>query len=217
LRVLAPLIQPFLAEYPAIRLEIGVDDTHSDIVSGRFDAGIRVGHRVERDMTILRMLDDFRMLAVAAPAYMARHPTPSVPKDLHAHNCIRFRMPWDGSIQPWLFNKGRQHTEIAVEGSLTVNDLELLLSATLDGVGVAYLAEPMIAQHLAEGRLVTLLAGWSCTLPGIFLYHPSRRQKPMPLQVFLKFIEQWRKRALLDDKLDGMVSAAPRALVQHRD
>jgi DNA-binding transcriptional LysR family regulator len=193
-RVLAPLIQPFLAEYPALRLELAVDDTHSDIVSGRFDAGIRVGHRVERDMTILRLLDDFRMFAVAAPDYMARHPAPSLPRDLHAHNCIRFRMPWDGAIQPWIFDKGRQHTEIAVEGSLTVNDLELLLSAALDGVGVAYLAEPMIETHLAQGRLVTLPEGWSCTLPGVFLYHPSRRQTPMPLQVFLRFIEKWRKR-----------------------
>jgi DNA-binding transcriptional LysR family regulator len=176
--------------------EISVDDTHSDIVSGRFDAGIRVGHRVERDMTILRLLDDFRMFAVAAPSYIARHPKPSLPRDLHVHNCIRFRTPWDGSIQPWIFNNGRQHTELAVEGSLTVNDLELLLSAALDGVGVAYLAEPMIEQHLAEGRLVTLLEGWSCTLPGIFLYHPSRRQTPMPLLVFLKFIEKWRKHTL---------------------
>jgi DNA-binding transcriptional LysR family regulator len=195
--VLAPLIQPFLAEYPSIRLEVAVDDTHSDIVSGRFDAGIRLGHRVERDMTILRLLDDFRMLAVASPNYMARHPTPSLPKDLHAHNCIRYRLPWDGSIQPWIFNKGRQRTEIAVEGSFTVNDLELSLNAALDGVGVAYLAEPMIESHIAQGRLVTLLAGWSSTLPGIFLYHPSRRQTPMPLLVFLRFIEKWRKRALI--------------------
>jgi DNA-binding transcriptional LysR family regulator len=196
-RVLAPLIQPFLAQYPAIRLEVAVDDTHSDIVSGRFDAGIRVGHRVERDMTTLRLLDDFRMLAVAAPDYVARRPAPSHPRDLHAHNCIRYRMPWDGSIQPWIFDKGRQHTEIAVEGSLTVNDLELLLSATVDGIGVAYLGEPMVESHLAEGRLVALLEGWSCTLPGIFLYHPSRRQTPMPLLVFLKFIEKWKTRVLI--------------------
>jgi DNA-binding transcriptional LysR family regulator len=126
---------------------------------------------------------------------MARHPTPSLPGDLHAHNCIRYRLPWDGSIQPWIFNKGRQHTEIAVEGSLTVNDLELLLSAALDGAGVAYLSEPMIELYLAQGRLVTLLEGWNCTLPGIFLYYPSRRQMPMPLQVFLGFVKKWRKRA----------------------
>jgi DNA-binding transcriptional LysR family regulator len=194
-RVLAPLIQPFLAEYPAIRLEVAVDDTHSDIVSGRFDAGIRVGHRVERDMTILRVFDEFRMLAVAAPAYMARHPAPSLPRDLHAHNCIRYRLPWDGSIQPWIFIKGRQHAEISVDGSFTVNDTEMLLSATLDGVGISYLSEPLAEPHLAQGRLVALLEGWSSTLPGIFLYYPSRHQIPMPLLVFLKFIEKCRKRS----------------------
>jgi DNA-binding transcriptional LysR family regulator len=192
-RVLAPIIQPFLAEYPAIRLEISVDDTNSDIVSGRFDAGIRVGHRVERDMTILRLLDEFRMLAVATPGYLARHPAPPQPKDLHFHNCIRYRQPWDGSFQPWLFNKGRQHSEISVEGSLIANDMEVVLSAALDGVGVAYLAEPLLATPLAEGRLVARLEGWCSTLPGVFLYYPSRRQIPMPLLVFLKFIETWRK------------------------
>jgi DNA-binding transcriptional LysR family regulator len=193
-RVLAPIIQPFLAEYPAIRLEVSVDDTHSDIVSGRFDAGIRVGHRVERDMTILRLLDEFRMLAVATPGYLARHPAPSQPKDLHFHNCIRYRQPWDGSFQPWMFNKGRQHSEISVEGSLIANDIELVLGAALDGVGIAYVAEPLAASLLAEGRLVALLQGWCSTLPGVFLYYPSRHQIPMPLLVFLRFIEKWRKR-----------------------
>jgi DNA-binding transcriptional LysR family regulator len=196
-RVLAPIIQPFLAEYPAIRLEVAVDDTRSDIVSGRFDAGIRVGQRVERDMTALRLLDDFMMLAVAAPSYVARHPAPALPKDLHHHNCIRYRLPWDGSIQPWIFNKGRQDIEITVEGSLVVNDPELLLSATLDGVGIAYLAQPLAAPYLAKGQLVAMLQGWCSTRPGIFLYYPSRRQIPMPLQVFLTFIRSWRRAGLL--------------------
>lgn len=193
-RVLAPLIQPFLAEYPAIHLEVIIDDTHPDIVSGRFDAGILVGYKVERDMTVLRLFDDFRIFAVAAPDYLARHPGPSHPKDLQSHNCIRFRFPWDGSMQPWIFSKGRQQIEIAVKGSFTVNDLDLLVSAALDGVGIAYLAEPLAAPHLAQGRLVALLEGWSCTLPGIFLYHPSRRQTPMPLKVFIQFVETWRER-----------------------
>jgi DNA-binding transcriptional LysR family regulator len=135
-------------------------------------------------------------------------PKPSQPRDLHAHNCIRFRLPWDGSIQPWIFDKGRQHTEIAVEGSLTVNDLELLLSAALDGVGIAYFAEPMIGALLAEGRLVTLLEGWSSTLSGIFLYHPSR-QPPMPLQVFLSFIERWRKHKLMAIRAKSPSTRAP--------
>jgi DNA-binding transcriptional LysR family regulator len=207
-RVLAPIIQPFLAEYPAIRLEVSVDDTHSDIVSGRFDAGIRVGHRVERDMTILRLLNEFRMLAVATPGYLARHPAPSLPKDLHFHNCIRYRQPWDGSFQPWMFNKGRQHSEISVEGSLIANDIELVLGAALDGVGVAYVAEPLVAPLLAEGRLLALLQGWCSMLPGVFLYYPSRHQIPMPLLVFLKFIETWRKRSGLLHHVNETVKRA---------
>src|SRR6516225_3645384 len=120
-RRLAPLLQPFLAKYPAIRVDIVVDDRHNDIVSSRFDAGIQVGRRIERDMTALRLVDDFMMFPVAAPIYLARRERPSSPRDLHGHNCIRYRVPWDGSIQPWIFNKGRQQTEITVEGSLTVN------------------------------------------------------------------------------------------------
>ncbi|HEX4293648.1 MAG TPA: LysR family transcriptional regulator [Rhizomicrobium sp.] len=188
----APLVQPFLAEYPAIRIEIMVDDTNSDIVSGRFDAGIRLGQRIERDMTVLKILDEFQAFAVASPDYLARHPKPSVPQDLHDHNCIRYRYSRDGSIPPWVFTKGKQRIEVAVDGSLVVNDIGILLSATLDGVGVSYQAEPMVG-HIAQGRLVPLLEDWSRTMPGIFLYHPSRRQPPMPLKVFLNFIEKWRK------------------------
>jgi DNA-binding transcriptional LysR family regulator len=191
---LASIVGPFLAEYPAIRLEVALDDTHSDIVSGRFDAGIRVGHRVERDMTVLRITDDIRLFVVAAPTYLEHHAKPLHPKDLHSHNCIRYRLPWDGSIQTWFLKKGSEETEIAVEGSFTVNDADLILAAALDGVGIGFLPEPMIATHVAAGRLVVLLDGWSRTVPGYYLYHPSRRQTPMPLQVFLRFIQKWRKR-----------------------
>jgi DNA-binding transcriptional LysR family regulator len=102
-------------------------------------------------------------------------------------------VPWDGSIQPWIFNKGRQQTEITVEGSLTVNDLDLLMSAVLDGVGIAYVAQPMAAPYLAQGQLVALLEDWSSTVPGVFLYYPSRRQMPVPLRVFVDFVKEWRK------------------------
>ena len=192
-RRLAPLLQPFLAKYPAIRVDIVVDDRHSDIVSSRFDAGIQVGRRIERDMTALRLVDDFTMFPVAAPTYLARRERPSVPRDLHGHNCIRYRVPWDGSIQPWIFNKGRQETEITVEGSLTVNDLDLLMNAVLDGIGIAYVAQPMAAPYLAQGQLVALLEDWSSTVPGVFLYYPSRRQMPVPLRVFVDFVKEWRK------------------------
>jgi DNA-binding transcriptional LysR family regulator len=189
----APLIQPFLAEYPAVRVEISIDEAHGDIISGRFDAGIRLGHRIERDMTVLRLTDDFRVLTVAAPSYLARRPGPSIPQDLHAHNCVRCRAPWDGSTQPWGFTNGDKHAEIAVDGSLVVNDIDVLLRSVLDGGGIGHLPEPMVASYVMQGRLVSLLEDWSRTKPGIFLYHPSRRQTPMPLQVFLRFVEQWRK------------------------
>ncbi|HEY3799167.1 MAG TPA: LysR substrate-binding domain-containing protein [Caulobacteraceae bacterium] len=192
-RGFAPLIQPFLAEYPGVRVEISIDDAHGDIISARFDAGIRLGHRIERDMTILRVAHDFRVLTVASPGYLASHQGPSVPTDLHAHNCIRCRAPWDGSMHPWAYAKGNQHTEIAIDGSFIVNDIDLVLRSVLDGGGIGRLPEPIVASHLAQGRLVSLLEDWSITKPGIFLYHPSRRQTPMPLQVFLRFVETWRK------------------------
>jgi DNA-binding transcriptional LysR family regulator len=193
--LLAPLIAPFLAEYPAIRLEIVIDDTNSDIVSGRFDAGIRIVERVERDMTILRIGDNFQILAVAAPTYLQALPPPEHPRDLHAHNCIRFRSPYDQAVQPWLLARNGEQIETAVEGSLIVNDVDLMQRAVLDGVGIGYLPEQMAAPYLAQGRLVRVLEGWSRSIDGVFLYHPSRRQTPMALQVFLRFIEARRKRS----------------------
>ena len=192
-RVLVPLIQPFLEEYPAIRLELSIDDTNSDIVRNRFDAGIRLGNMLERDMKIVRVMDDFKLVAVAAPQYLARHAAPSDPRELRSHNCVRYRMPGEGSIIPWTFTMGRKRIETMVDGSLIVNDLDVLLSVTLDGVGVGYLPEAIAEPYLLKGQLVRLLPTWDYLFPGIFLYHPSRRQTPMPLAVFLKFIQKWRK------------------------
>ena len=192
--LLAPLIAPFLAEYPAIRLEVAVDDTNSDIVSGRFDAGIRVGHRIERDMTTLRISQAFEVLTVAAPSYLKNRQAPAHPRDLHSHNCVLYRAPWDRTLQPWLLNRDSEQIETAVDGSPIVNDIELMQSAVLDGAGIGYLPEPMVASHLEQGRLARVLPDWSRSVDGVFLYHPSRRQAPMPLQVFLRFVEKWRKR-----------------------
>ena len=136
---------------------------------------------------------DFRMLTVASPDYLASHRRPLLPTDLHGHDCIRCRTPWDGSMHPWGFAKGNQHTDIAVDGPLIANDIDLVVRFVLDGGGVGRLPEPLVASHIAQGRLVNVLEDWSTTKPGIFLYHPSRRQTPMPLQVFLRFVEIWRK------------------------
>lgn len=192
-RLVAPLLQPFLAEFPEIRLEVTVDDGRTDIVKGGFDAGIRVGYQVERDMTTMRVAEPYRMLAVASPAYLAAREPPQAPKDLHAHNCIQVRAPWDGALMPWLFVNGDQRIEVAVEGNLTVNDADVWLRCVLDGLGVGYLPSPMVEPHIARGELQNLFADWSGERTGVFLYHPSRGQPPAPLQALIDFIEARRR------------------------
>ena len=187
--MLAPLLARFLAQYPAIDLEISVDAALTDIVAGRFDAGMRAGDRVERDMIALRIGEELRGVVVAAPDYLARHKRPTTPRDLGAHNCIRFRFP-SGVIVPWQFEKKGERVEVAVEGRLTVNDPELAIRAARDGVGVLYTALGYAAPEIKAGRLVPLLEDWRTRSAAIFLYYPSRRQVPAPLQAFIEFLRE---------------------------
>ena len=187
--MLAPLLSRFLAQYPAIDLEISVNQALTDIVAGRFDAGIRPGERVERDMIAVRIGEEMRAVIVAAPDYLARHPRPTTPHDLETHSCIRFRFP-SGMIVPWHFEKKGKQVEVAVEGRLTVNDAELAIRAALDGVGVLYTALGYAAPEIKAGRLVPLLEDWRAGSAAFFLYYPSRRQIPLPLQAFIQFLRE---------------------------
>jgi DNA-binding transcriptional LysR family regulator len=187
--MLAPLLSRFLAQYPAIDLEISVDAALTDFVAGRFDAGIRPGERVERDMIAVRIGEEMRGVLVAAPDYLVRHPRPTSPRDLEAHSCIRFRFP-SGMIAPWQFEKKGKQVEVAVEGRLTVNDEELAIRAAVDGVGVLYTALGYAAPEIKAGRLVPLLEDWRPRSAAIFLYYPSRRQMPLPLQAFIEFLRE---------------------------
>jgi DNA-binding transcriptional LysR family regulator len=186
---LAPLVSRFLAQYPAIDLEISVDSGLTDIVAGRFDAGIRAGDIIERDMIAVRIGEEIRGVVVAAPEYLARHPRPTTPRDLAAHNCIRHRYP-SGVISPWQFEKKGRQVEVAVDGRLTVNDPELAIRAALDGVGVLYTALGYAAPEIKAGRLVPLLEDWRRRSAAIYLYYPSRRQIPVPLQAFIEFLRE---------------------------
>ncbi len=187
--MLAPLLSRFLDQYPAIDLEISVDGALTDIVAGRFDAGMRAGDRVERDMLAVRIGEEIRSVVVAAPEYLARHKRPTTPRDLGAHNCIRFRFP-SGVIVPWQFEKKGRQVEVAVEGRLTVNDPELAVRAALDGVGLLYTALDYAAPEINAGRLVPLLEDWRTPAAAIFLYYPGRRQVPVPLQAFIEFLRE---------------------------
>jgi DNA-binding transcriptional LysR family regulator len=187
--MLAPLLARFLAQYPAISLEISADPALTDIVASRFDAGIRAGERVERDMIAVRIGGEVRSVVVAAPDYLARHPRPTTPRDLETHNCIMFRLP-SGAVFPWPFEKKGQRLEAAVSGRLTVNDAELSIRAALDGVGVLYTALDYVTPLIEAGRLVPLLEDWQTRSAALFLYYPSRRQVPAPLQAFIEFLRE---------------------------
>jgi DNA-binding transcriptional LysR family regulator len=190
--VLAPVIKEFLAAYPAISLDITVDDSDADIVSGRFDAGIRVGRRVARDMQMVRVTEPSRLVAIASPEYLLHHPAPKAPPDLQRHNCIRFRK--DLHCVPWEFAKGKSKFEMAVNGTLTVNSMDLLVRVALDGVGIGFTIESYVSAHLAAGRLVPLLLDWSPGHHSYYLYYVGRRQLPVPLRVLTVFLRQRRPR-----------------------
>jgi DNA-binding transcriptional LysR family regulator len=187
--MLAPLLSRFLAEYPEIELGVSVDPALTDIVAGRFDAGIRMGERLERDMIALRIGEEMRAVAVAAPRYLERNPAPVAPADLGTHNCIRFRFP-SGTILPWHFEKRGKQVEVAVNGSLIVNYEELAIRAAVDGIGVLYTAYGYTEPEIKAGRLVPLLEDWHGASAKVFLYYPSRRQVPAPLQAFIEFLRK---------------------------
>jgi DNA-binding transcriptional LysR family regulator len=185
-QVIAPRLDRFHRAHPDVALDIVVDDALGDIVAGRFDAGIRVGGRLEKDMVAVRLTPDVQMVAVAAPDYLARRGLPRSPADLHGHACINWRLQADGRAYRWEFARKGQRIEVAVEGPLVTNHSDIGVAAAVQGLGVAYAfdREPVDA-HLAAGRLVQVLADWSITRPGLFLYHPSRRHVPAALRAFI--------------------------------
>ena len=164
--------------YPDVRVEIDVDNGLTDIVAGRYDAGVRIGEQVARDMVAVRIGPDMRMAVVGAPSYFARRPRPNTPRDLTAHDCINLRLPTLGGLYAWEFENGRREMKVRVDGQLVFNSATLCLKATLAGFGLTYLPEDRVQAHLADGRLIRVLADWCPPFPGYHLYYPSRRQPP---------------------------------------
>src|SRR4029077_7326778 len=164
-----------------------------DIVKDGFDAGIRIGEQVERDMVAMRVMGEGRFLVVASPDYLAPHPAPKTPRDLRDHDCIRNRLP-NGVFFGWDFSKNGRVVHAAITGRLIVNDIDLSIRAVLDGLGLAYLLRDYIAADLAAGRLVPVLEDWTPRLSGFFLYYSSRRRMTAPLQAFIAFVKDEAKR-----------------------
>jgi DNA-binding transcriptional LysR family regulator len=186
--LLAPVITRFLKTYPEIKLDISVDDALSDIVAERYDAGIRPGERIARDMIALRISDPMQIVVVASPTYLAQRGTPKTPQDLERHNCIRIRFS-SGVFLPWCFGNRRRSLEVQVDGSLVVNDSALAVRAVSDGLGLMQFARACFAPMLADGRVVTVLDDWAPPpFEGFYLYYPSRRQIRPALKVFIDFL-----------------------------
>lgn len=172
--VLWPALRRLLPAYPDIKVETSIDYGLTDIVAEGFDAGIRLGGMVARDMTAVRIGPDMRMAVVGAPAYFATRPPPRRPEDLTDHACINLRLPTLGALYAWEFENEGRALHVRVEGQLVFNSVTLILEAALDGFGIAYLPQDQVQGHVATGRLVPVLAAWCEPFSGYHLYHASR-------------------------------------------
>ena len=184
--LLEPALVPLLAEYPELKVEISADSGFVDIVAERFDAGVRLGETVARDMVAVRIGPDLRMVAAASPDYFATRAAPRGPHDLARHNCINQRFTTSVGLYAWEFEKDGRALNVRVEGQVTVNDTALALQAAMDGMGIAYLTDDQVLPLLAEGRLVRVLEDWCPPFPGYHLYYPSRRQHSSGFAVLIE-------------------------------
>jgi DNA-binding transcriptional LysR family regulator len=174
--VLLPKLAKLLQNYPDIKVEIIVDYGLTDIVAERYDAGVRSGEQVAKDMIAVRIGPDLRMAVVGAPSYLKARPEPKRPQDLIGHNCINLRLPTRGGLYAWEFEKGGRELRVRVEGQLVLNGAVQMLNAAVAGFGLAYVPEGLAQPHLAKGRLKRVLADWCPPYSGYHLFYPSRRQ-----------------------------------------
>jgi DNA-binding transcriptional LysR family regulator len=189
--ILLPKLGKLLRTYPDIKVEIVIDYGLTDIVAQRFDAGVRGGEQVAKDMIAVRIAPDMRTAVVGAPSYFKRQPVPKRPQDLVNHNCINLRLPTHGGVYAWEFEKAGRELRVRVDGQLTYNTTAQMLSAALAGLGLAYVPEGLAKPHIAKGRLRRVLTDWCPPYSGYHLYYPSRRQ---PSAAFALLVDALRER-----------------------
>ena len=194
--VLWPVLAPLVRNFPDLHVELVIDSSLTDIVTERFDAGVRLGESIARDMVAVRIGPDLRMAVVGAPAYFEGRTRPRTPQDLAAHRCINIRMPTAGGLYAWEFEKGARELRVRVDGQLVFNSSRMVVRAAMDGLGLACVMEDLVADEMADGRLVRVLADWCPPFPGYHLYYPSRRQ---PSAAFSLVVEALRYRPVRGD------------------
>lgn len=200
LGLLWPAMKRLLPDYPDIHVELTIDSAFSDIVAERFDAGVRLGESIAKDMVAVRIGPDLRMAVVGAPDYFARNGKPESPHDLAAHTCLNLRMETAGGFYAWEFEKDGRELRVRVEGPLAFNNARMIVRASLDGFGLCSLPEDIVAEHLAEGRLIRVLEDWCAPFSGYHLYYPSRRQ---PSAAFALLVDALRYRPRPDETSPG--------------
>ncbi|CNC53335.1 LysR family transcriptional regulator [Yersinia frederiksenii] len=184
--VLWPVLRSFLTEYADINVEITVDNTLTDIVAGRFDAGIRLGEQVAKDMVAVRIGPDMSMAVVGSPSYLAKYGIPTIPADLQNHRCINMRLPTMGGLYAWEFEKEGRQLKVRVDGQLTFNSLRQRIDAATIGFGLTFVPEDSVRAEIASGSLVRVLTEWCEPFPGYYLYYPSRRQHTTAFSLFIE-------------------------------
>lgn len=187
--VLQPVLRRFLDRFPDIKLEVCIENQLVDIVGQGFDAGVRFGDLVEKDMIAVRIGPRIFAHIIASPDYLARRGMPTHPEDLLAHDCIGFRHASTGQIERWHLSRGEETLQLAIEGRFTVNDSAALVQAAIDGVGIAYMINGYIEPLMENGQLIRLLAEWSPPLAGLTLYYPDRRRVPAKLRALIDFLK----------------------------
>lgn len=175
--ILMPALNRLLRDYPDIKVEINTNYQLIDIVEQRFDAGVRLGEYIARDMIAVRIGPDVRMAVVGAPGYFSTRLPPKKPQDLTEHDCINMRLPTHGGLLPWDFKKGSREVNVRVEGTLIFNGFRQIVDAALEGMGLAFVLEEVVQRHIDEGRLVRVLDDWCSVFSGYHLYYPNRRQQ----------------------------------------
>ena len=189
--VLWPALEKLLRDFPDVHVELHIESGFTDIVEERFDAGVRLGESIAKDMVAVRIGPDMRMAVVGSPAYFAQHPKPNTPQDLAHHQCINMRLPTAGGFYAWELEKGQRELRVRVEGQVAFNNVPMILRAAAAGFGLACVLEDQTKPYVADGRLVRVLEDWCPPFPGYHLYYPSRRQ---PSAAFALLVDALRYR-----------------------
>ncbi|RKH36512.1 LysR family transcriptional regulator [Corallococcus praedator] len=194
--LITPVVPAFRERHPRVEVEVVVEERFVDIVAEGYDAGVRLSEAIERDMVQVRLTDAFRFVVVGSPDYLARRGTPQRPEDLLNHECITFRMRTTGALYAWELERGRRNWRVPVRGGVVTNDSHLTVPLVEQGLGLAYVFEPMVTEQLRTGRLLRVLEAYAPTVPGFFLYYPSRAQRSTPLRLFVEVARELAAKAI---------------------